>query len=103
MCPDLNKHLTELETNHGLNLRNDIAAPLGGEYAFALMDRSCHAFMEAGVSGQRSSPFTATFERVVDEVNKETAKEGKQGLEEKSESGGAPSMRCVRGILAASK
>jgi hypothetical protein len=35
------------------------------------------------------------FERVVDEVNKETAKEGKKGLEwEKSESGGR-TLLCV--------
>src|SRR5262249_19482814 len=36
VCPDLNKHLDDLEKNHGLNLRNDVAAPLGGEYAFAI-------------------------------------------------------------------
>src|ERR1041385_584597 len=36
VCPDLNKHLDELQRDHGLNLRNDFAAPLGGEYAFAI-------------------------------------------------------------------
>jgi len=90
VSPDLNKHLTELETNHGLNLRNDIAAPLGGEYAFAI-DGPILPVPSWKLVFQVNDPtrLQQTFERVVDEVNKETAKEGKKGLEwERSESGG---------------
>lgn len=90
VSPDLNKHLTELETNHGLNLRNDIAAPLGGEYAFAI-DGPILPVPSWKLVFQVNDPthLQQAFERVVDEVNKETAKEGKKGLEwEKSESGG---------------
>ena len=90
VSPDLNKHLTELETNHGLNLRNDIAAPLGGEYAFAI-DGPILPVPSWKLVFQVNDPtrLQQTFERVVEEVNKETAKEGKKGLEwERSESGG---------------
>lgn len=90
VCPDLNKHLTELEKNHGLNVRNDFAAPLGGEYAFAI-DGPVLPVPSWKLVFQVNDPvhLQQTFERVVEEVNKEIAKEGKQGLEwEKSESGG---------------
>ncbi len=90
VTPDLNKHITELETNHGLNLRNDIAAPLGGEYAFAI-DGPILPTPSWKLVFQVNDPahLQQTFERIVDEVNKEAAKEGKKGLEwAKSESGG---------------
>lgn len=90
VCPDLNKHLTELEKNHGLNVRNDFAAPLGGEYAFAI-DGPVLPVPSWKLVFQVNDPahLQQTFERVVQEVNQEIAKEGKQGLEwEKSESGG---------------
>ena len=90
VSPELNKHLTELQTNHGLNLRNDIAAPLGGEYAFAI-DGPILPVPSWKLVFQVNDPtrLQQAFERVVDEVNKVTAKEGKKGLEwEKSESGG---------------
>jgi len=36
VSPDLQKNLDKLQSDHGLNIRNDIAAPLGGEFAFAI-------------------------------------------------------------------
>lgn len=90
VTPDLNKHITELETNHGLNVRNDFAAPLGGEYAFAI-DGPILPTPSWKLVFQVNDPthLQQTFERVVDEVNKEAAKEGKKGLEwVKAESGG---------------
>src|SRR5712691_10397811 len=36
VSPDLKKHLNQLQTDHGLDVRKDFAAPLGGEYAFAI-------------------------------------------------------------------
>src|ERR1044072_6028316 len=33
--PELRKNLDKLQSEHGLNIRDDIAAPLGGEFAFA--------------------------------------------------------------------
>ncbi len=90
VCPDLNKHLDDLEKNHGLNLRNDIAAPLGGEYAFAI-DGPILPTPSWKLIVQVNDPvhLQQTFEQVVNEVNKEAAKEGKKGLEwERADSGG---------------
>jgi hypothetical protein len=90
VCPELDKHLDDLQKNHGLNLRNDFAAPLGGEYAFAI-DGPVLPTPSWKLVFQVNDPahLQQTFEQLVTEVNKQLAKEGKQGLEwEKSDSGG---------------
>lgn len=90
VTPDLNKHLSALESNHGLNVRNDFAAPLGGEYAFAI-DGPILPVPSWKLVIQVNDPahLQQTFERVVEAVNKEAAKDGKQGLEwSRAESGG---------------
>src|SRR6266851_226820 len=90
VCPDLNKKLDQLQTEHGLNLRNDFAAPLGGEYAFAidgpiLPTPSWKLIFEVNDPAHLQQ----TFERVVEEVNKQAAKEGKNGLTwDRADSGG---------------
>ena len=33
--PKFGEELSKFESEHGVNIRNDIAAPLGGEFAFA--------------------------------------------------------------------
>ena len=90
VCPDLNKHLDDLEKNHGLNVRNDFAAPLGGEYAFAI-DGPILPTPSWKLVLQVNDPvhLQQTFEQVVSEVNKQLAKEGKQGVEwDHADSGG---------------
>ena len=90
VCPELNKHLDDLQQNHGLNLRNDFAAPLGGEYAFAI-DGPVLPTPSWKLVFQVNDPahLQQTLEQAVNEVNKQLAKEGKQGLEwEKADSGG---------------
>jgi hypothetical protein len=90
VCPDLNAHLDDLQKNHGLNLRNDFAAPLGGEYAFAI-DGPVLPTPSWKLVFQVNDPahLQQTFEQVVTEVNKQLVKEGKQGLEwDKADSGG---------------
>jgi hypothetical protein len=90
VCPDLNKHLDDLEKNHGLNLRNDFAGPLGGEYAIAvdgpiLPTPSWKLVFQVN----DTTHLQQTIERVVVEVNKQAAKAGKQGLEwDRADSGG---------------
>jgi hypothetical protein len=89
VCPDLNKKLDQLQTEHGVNLRSDFAAPLGGEYAFAidgpiLPTPSWKLVFEVN----EPAHLQQSFEQVVTEVNKEIAKEGKSPLEwERAESG----------------
>ena len=82
VSPDLNKHLDELQKNHGLNLRSDVAGPLGGEYAFAI-DGPILPMPSWKLVIQVNDPvhLQQTFERLVTEVNAQAAKEGKQGLE----------------------
>ena len=90
VCPDLNKHLDELQRDHGLNVRSDFAAPLGGEYAFAI-DGPILPTPSWKLVFQVNDPvhLQQTFEQVVNEINKQAAKEGKKGLEwDKSDSGG---------------
>ncbi|HEX3143801.1 MAG TPA: hypothetical protein VHQ64_07510, partial [Pyrinomonadaceae bacterium] len=90
VCPDLNAHLDDLQKNHGLNLRSDFAAPLGGEYAFAI-DGPVLPTPSWKLVFQVNDParLQQTFEQVVAEVNKQLVKEGKQGLEwDKADSGG---------------
>ena len=81
VSPDLRKTLDQQASARGLNIRNDIAVPLGGEFAFAidgpiLPTPSWKLVFEVNEPAHLQS----TLERVVDEVNKEAAKFGKKGL-----------------------
>jgi hypothetical protein len=81
VSPDLNKKLAELQADHGLDLRKDFAAPLGGEYAFAI-DGPILPTPSWKLVFEVNDPahLQQAFEHVVDEVNKQMAREGKAGL-----------------------
>ena len=81
VSPDLNKKLTDLQNDHGLDLRKDFAAPLGGEYAFAI-DGPILPMPSWKLIFEVNDPahLQQAFEHVVEEVNKQMAKEGKAGL-----------------------
>ncbi len=90
VSPDLNKKLAELQSDHGLDLRKDFAAPLGGEYAFAI-DGPILPVPSWKLVFEVNDPahLQQAFEHVVDEVNKQMAKEGKGGLAwDKTDAGG---------------
>ncbi|MDQ1728237.1 MAG: hypothetical protein QOD33_362 [Pyrinomonadaceae bacterium] len=81
VSPDLRKNLDKQQAERGLDLRRDIAAPLGGEFAFAidgpiLPTPSWKMVFEVNDSAHLQQ----TLERIVGEVNKETARFGKTGL-----------------------
>jgi hypothetical protein len=81
VSPDLRKNLDKQQADRGLDIRQDIAAPLGGEFAFAidgpiLPTPSWKMVFEVNDSAHLQQ----TLERVVGEVNKEAAKFGKAGL-----------------------
>jgi hypothetical protein len=81
VSPDLRKNLDKQQADRGLDIRKDIAAPLGGEFAFAidgpiLPTPSWKMVFEVNDSAHLQQ----TLERVVAEVNKEAAKFGKSGL-----------------------
>ena len=90
VSPDLNKKLSELQSDHGLDLRKDFAAPLGGEYAFAI-DGPILPIPSWKLVFEVNDPvhLQQAFEHVVEEVNKQMAKEGKSGLVwDKTDAGG---------------
>jgi FecR protein len=81
VSPDLRKNLDKQQAERGLDIRRDIAAPLGGEFAFAidgpiLPTPSWKMVFEVNDSAHLQQ----TLERVVGEINNEAAKLGKTGL-----------------------
>lgn len=90
VSPDLRKTIDKQAAERGLNIRNDIAAPLGGEFAFAI-DGPLLPTPSWKLVFEVNDPahLQQTLERVVDEVNKEAARFGKAGLTwEKADLGG---------------
>ena len=90
VSPDLRKNLDKLQSEHGLNIRNDIAAPLGGEFAFAI-DGPILPTPAWKMVFEVNDPahLQKTLELVVGEVNKQAAYFGKSGLTwENAELGG---------------
>ena len=81
VSPGLRKNLDQIQAEHGLDLRRDIAAPMGGEFAFAIdgpiiPTPSWKMIFEVNDSAHLQQ----TLERVVDEINKEAAKHGKGSM-----------------------
>jgi hypothetical protein len=81
VSPELRKNLDKLQSEHGLNIRNDIAAPLGGEFAFAI-DGPILPTPSWKMVFEVNDPehLQQTLERMVTEVNKQAAYLGKSGL-----------------------
>lgn len=81
VSPELRKTLEKQQSERGLDLRNDIAAPLGGEFAFAI-DGPILPTPSWKLVFEVNDPahLQQTLERAVGEVNKEAAKFGKSGL-----------------------
>ena len=92
VSPDLRKNLDKQMAERGVDIRKDIAAPLGGEFAFAidgpiLPTPAWKMVFEVN----DSQHLQETLERIVGEVNKEAAKFGKSGLVwDRAEIGGRP-------------
>lgn len=81
VAPELRKTLDKQQVAHGLDIRNDIAAGLGGEFAFAidgpiLPTPSWKMVFEVNDPNQLQQK----LERLVAEVNKEVTRFGKSGL-----------------------
>lgn len=81
VSPGLRDNLNKLQVEHGIDIRKDFAAPLGGEFAFAvdgpiLPTPSWKMVFQVNDSAHLQD----TFERVVTEINNEAAKHGKAGL-----------------------
>jgi FecR protein len=81
VSPDLRKNLDKLQTNHGIDIRRDIAAPMGGEFAFAI-DGPLVPTPSWKVVFEVNDPehLQKALEQAVAEVNKQAANYGKAGL-----------------------
>lgn len=81
VSPELRKHLEQQQTSRGLNIRNDIAAPLGGEFAFAI-DGPMLPTPSWKLVFEVNDPahLQQALEQVVAEVNKEAARFGQGSL-----------------------
>jgi hypothetical protein len=79
--PGLQDKLKKLETEHGLDVRKDFAAPLGGEFAFAV-DGPILPTPAWKMVFEVNDPahLQQTLEKVVDEVNQQAAKEGHSNM-----------------------
>lgn len=92
VSPDLKKNLDQQQAERGLDIRKDLAGPLGGEFAFAidgpiLPTPSWKMVFEVNDSAHLQQ----TLERIVVEVNKEAAKYSKAGLTwDRTDIGGRP-------------
>ncbi|MDP9120842.1 MAG: FecR family protein, partial [Acidobacteriota bacterium] len=79
--PDFAAQLAKAEAEYGINLRDDLAAPLGGEFALGL-DGPLVPKPSWKLVAEVYDPvrLEQTFERLVAAVNRELVKEGKPGL-----------------------
>ncbi|MFL6194371.1 MAG: FecR domain-containing protein [Thermoanaerobaculia bacterium] len=87
--PEIARELAEAQAKHGFDLRNDLAAPLGGEVAMAI-DGPVLPTPSWKLVAEVYDPahLQQTFERAVSQLNAEMVKEGKPGVTITSESAG---------------
>jgi hypothetical protein len=84
------KDLQRFQAEQGINLLNDFAAPLGGEYAFALDGPLLPVpSWKAVLQVDDQQRLQQTLEHLVEMINADLAREGKKGLAwTRTESGG---------------
>ncbi|MBL8207474.1 MAG: FecR domain-containing protein [Blastocatellia bacterium] len=79
--PKFGEELAKFETEHGINVRNDIAAPLGGEFAFALDGPLVPTpSWKLIVEVYDQARMQGTLERIVGELNRLAQTQNKQGF-----------------------
>ncbi|MFL6228079.1 MAG: FecR domain-containing protein [Pyrinomonadaceae bacterium] len=99
VAPDARKQLRDLETQQGFDIKRDFAAPLGGEYAFAidgpiLPTPSWKMILEV----YDQPKLQGTFERVVDKLNGFAAQHGQKGLAWENTTEGAQTYYKLRSV-----
>lgn len=79
--PKFGDEMAKFEAEHGLSIRNDIAAPLGGEFAMALDGPLVPTpSWKIVVEVYDQARMQQTFERIVGELNRLAQQAGKQGF-----------------------
>lgn len=95
--PEVRQQLAEIERTQGLSLRNDFAAPLGGEFAFAidgpiLPTPSWKVILEVYDQARLQN----TFERAIEKLNQFAVLHGKGKLGIASETSGDRTFYAIR-------
>lgn len=98
MNPEFARELAEVQSRHGFDLRNDLAAPFGGEIAVAL-DGPVLPSPSWKMVAEVYDParLQQTFERAVAEINAEARKQGKGGVTLTSEQAGGRTFYAIEG------
>jgi ferric-dicitrate binding protein FerR (iron transport regulator) len=96
ISPDFAAELEKLRTEKGFDLRNDLAAPLGGEVALGvdgplLPEPSWKLVAEVYDAARLQS----TFEHAVQQINDELRQQGKPGLEIQKDTSGSRTFYSV--------
>lgn len=95
--PDLRRRLREIEAQQGIDIRRDVAAPLGGEFAFAidgplLPTPSWKMILEVNDQAH----LQGSLERVVEKLNAWAALNGKGGLRWENTTEGGRTIYTLR-------
>ncbi|HEY0171871.1 MAG TPA: FecR family protein [Pyrinomonadaceae bacterium] len=95
--PDLRRRLREIEAQQGIDIRRDLAAPLGGEFAFAidgplLPTPSWKMILEVGDQAH----LQGSLERVVEKLNAWATLNGKGGLRWENTTEGGRTIYTLR-------
>ncbi len=96
--PEFARELAEAQSRHGFDLRNDLAAPLGGEIAVGV-DGPVLPTPSWKLVAEVYEParLQQTFERAVGRLNDELRAEGKAGIQLTSEESGGHTYYAVQG------
>ena len=88
--PKFDEHLAQFQNETGVNIREDFAKPLGGEFAFAIDGPLLPTpSWKIVVEVYDSAHLQQTFERLVAKMNEIAIREGKKGFQwDRSESSG---------------
>lgn len=98
MNPEFARELAEAQSKHGFDLRDDLAAPLGGEFALGL-DGPVLPSPSWKMVAEVYDPahLQQTLEKAVAHINAEVRKEGKAGLTLTSEPSGGRTYYAIQG------
>ncbi len=95
--PDLRRQMEEIEKSQGFSIRNDFAAPLGGEFAFALDGPILPTPSWKVVLEVYDQPkLQQTFERAVEKLNQFSPLHGKGKLILESETSGDRTFYSIK-------
>jgi hypothetical protein len=97
--PKLWQSLSETQAENGIDIRRDLAAPLGGEFAFAV-DGPLLPVPSWKLIFEVNDParLNATFERLVEKVNQIAAREGKRGFVREQEEAGGRNFYTIKSL-----